>query len=199
MYVIYRQYSRDERPGESFIERCPLYGWTNDKKMIKLFLQQRSKDKYKIIKVSKEDIECDYEEPMNRSMMLDILQLQSVSIDEKMYFISTDNEVQTWEFKLHQMFEDAASLESIKGDGNYLELFHNIKEEYTDALAVLGYVPRELEALFPAAVLSMDEFEAELDSRHSCGDANKSLETASAKDKVIFSAEAFIKIFKDEM
>lgn len=199
MYLIYRVYSRDERPDESFLERQILYGWTKHKCLIKIFFQQRSKSKYKVIKIHKDDLEKFYSEPLDDTTKLDILPLRSRYSDDLVKLISTDKELSEWEYKLRTMLEDVASLESVKGSEHCLELFANIDDKYKDALSFIGYTPREMESLFPSSVLSMDEFESELYSRHSDGNIKSSMNAVDPKDQVIFSLEAFIKIMKDDM
>lgn len=186
-YMIYRVYSKLERPDDTLSERIVFYGWTMFKDWVKLFLKQRSKDKYQIVKVDDDKLTDDGDIP-SIDTRLDSLLLISSQTNERIYIITTDKEIAEYESKIHQLFRDLSSLNSINGNGDYLNMIYNLAEKYKDALDFLGYSPREFEYIFPPSINADDEFETELRMNHN-----------SIIDKISISVESFIKVMKDDM
>lgn len=180
-YIIYRAYSIDERPDDTIDERNILFAWTNDKHLLKMFMQQRNPEKYRINRCHREDLERYYSDIDTKDMKLDLLPLRSKSTDGFIYIISTKKELDEFQGKVRELMDNLSSLEVIKGGGNYLDMIYNLEEKYSDALNFLGYTPREFQAFFTSGFDSYSE----------------------SNDPVIFnyiySAEAFIKVMLDDM
>lgn len=193
-YMIYRVYSKLERPDENLSERTVFYGWTFYKDLLKLFLKQRDRSKYRVIKLDDEQIIDDYNELPSIDMRLDTLLLTSAKTNEKVYIITTDNEITLYESKVHELFSKLSSLETIKGNGNYLDMFYNLIGKYKLALDFLGYSPREFEYIFPPSISSDEEFESNLHAKHS-----GHYTSMKVIDKITISVESFIKVMKDDM
>lgn len=180
MYLIFRVYSEKERPNESKDERSVFYGWTNKKLMLKMFFRQRDENKYRVFKTTIDEIARRLLDPPEKDTELDFLNLKSRN-GSSLAFIATDNEVGEYENRIQEMFRELSSLSTIKGTGNYLEMFYNLLDPYSSALSTIGYIPPEIEAMFSTYS------DAYTDSY------------SSIFNKVIYSAESFVKVMKEDL
>lgn len=215
-YLVYRVYTKEERPDRE--DRNVLYGWSTNKSIIKAFQKQRSKDKYRVIKMSRDDIVRTFSEEIDDTdAMIDFIKLKSAKTHEVIYLFMTLNEMRETEKKIQKMFLDQASLERIPGNGNYLELFMNLDDYYADALFFIGYRPREVDILFPSAdprddYASVDRIEQQIDQAYDglYGFPQEELRRSTdsvvglsiiedVANKICYSVESFIKVMREDM
>lgn len=212
-YLVYRVYTRDERP--NIDERASFYGWSNNKSMIKAFTSQRSKKKYKILKVDQDEIARRFSEEIDdEEAALDFVKIKSASTHEEIFFITTMNELKETEKRIQRMFIDQASLSGIDGKGNYLEMFMNLDDYYADALYYIGFRPPEVDILFPSAdyhddysnitkieELIDDAYDGKYQSPAEVRD-NRIPGLVAIEDvanKIYYSVESFVKVLKDDL
>lgn len=212
-YLVYRVYTRDERP--NIDERASFYGWSNNKSMIKAFTSQRSKKKYKVLKVDQDEIARRFSEEIDdEEAALDFVKIKSASTHEEIFFITTMNELKETEKRIQRMFIDQASLSGIDGKGNYLEMFMNLDDYYADALYYIGFRPPEVDILFPSAdyhddysnitkieELIDDAYEGKYQSPGEVRD-NRIPGLVAIEDvanKIYYSVESFVKVLKDDL
>lgn len=215
-YLVYRVYSKEERP--DIEDRHILYGWSTSKSIIKAFRKQRNKDKYRVIKMTNDDIIRTFSEEIDDTdAMIDFIKLKSAKTHEVVYLFMTLNEMRETEKKIQKMFLNQASLDSIPGDGNYLELFMNLDDYYADALFFIGYRPREVDILFPSAdprddYASVDRIEQQIDQAYEelYGFPQEELRRTTdnviglsniedVANKICYSVESFIKVMREDM
>lgn len=216
-FLIYRIYSKKEMSSDNNKYRAVLYGWTENKAVLKGFLEQRNPKKYRSIKITSEDIEEKFSEnTLDSENRIDILKLKSVTSKNDISFFTTLKEMREAEIKIQQYFHDLSSLSDIEGNYNYLDLFCNINDYYKVALEFLGFRPQELDIIFPSAseydsYSNIFKTEEQIES---CYDEfvvyddtdtkvfNK-LPGLSAIDdvanKILYSLESFVKILVDDL
>ena len=192
----------------------PIYAWTNNKKMVKWFIEQRNHKKYRVIKARYIDIERKFSEYSNQIALykLEFMKLKSAKDGKFYYFITTANELKEYESHCQDMFSYLSSAEKI--DNNRIEYFMNIlgnfEKKYADALNMIGYIPKELESLFPGGEDSLDWINHGIDASYEDMDVEEfrktrnlpGIENSSEDDiyrKIIYSMESFIRIMKDDM
>lgn len=215
-YLVYRIYHNSEC--SDFTDRSRFYGWSTNKNIIKAFRKQRNQKKYKIIKMSENEISKTFSEDIDDiDAMIDYIKLRSVKTNEKMTLFLTLNEMRETEKKIQRMFLDQASLSRIQGTGNYLQMFLHLDNYYADALYFIGFRPREVDDLFPSAdyhddYSSIEKIEEEIDAAYEemyqfpRETVKKTTESAvglavieDASNKIYYSLESFIKVMKDDM
>lgn len=215
-YLVYRIYTKEERPNAD--ERSVLYGWSMNKSIIKAFCNQRNKDKYMVIRMSNDDIIRTFSEEIDDTdAMIDFIKLKSAKTHEVIYLFMTLNEMRETEKKIQKMFLDQAALENIPDDGNYLNLFMNLKDYYADALFFIGFRPREVDVIFPSAdprddYASIDRISQQIDEAYDglFGYPQEELrrnpenivgmsKIEDVANKICYSIESFIKVMRDDM
>ncbi len=214
-YLIFRTFSKEERPNVS--ERSVFFAWSIDKNVVKAFLSQRDKKKYKVMKIKNEVIRKEFSEDLIfKETELDFIKLRSVKSGEEITFFTTGDELRETEIKIQRKFHNASSLENLKGNYNYLEMIMHLDKFYFDALDFLGYRPPELDSLYPSA--------DERDNFSNLYDIEESIEMAYGEyyshrsefyeyhllplgtnvvddvaSKIIYSLESFIMILKNDL
>lgn len=215
-YLVYRVYTKEERPDRE--DRNVLYGWSTNKSIIKAFQKQRSKDKYRVIKMSRDDIVRTFSEEIDDTdAMIDFIKLKSAKTHEVIYLFMTLKEMRETEKKIQQLFLNQASLERIPGDGNYLELFMNLDDYYGDALFFIGYRPKEVDILFSSAdprddYASINRVSDQIDQAYDelYGFPQEELRRPTdnviglsviedVANKICYSIESFIKVMREDM
>lgn len=219
-YLIFRVYPKNDEEHRN--NRTVLFGWTTSKDVLKAFMEQRDKRKYRSIKLSQSDIEEKFSEDVtDAEKMIDIIKLKSSKTYEEIPFFSTPEELRETEIKIQRYFHELSSLSSIKGNGyhvnDYINMFYNLDDYYKSALEYLGFRPSEMDILFPSADVNddysnlskvEDQIEGAYDrfmNNHSTEEVQQieSLPGLSAIDdvanKIIYSLESFIKILKDDL
>lgn len=210
VYLIYRTYNEKERPRVSARERNVLYGWSNSKHVMKVFMAQRSSKKFKAVKIDKDDINCNI---LDENNMIDYVSLKSESGNTIDLFL-TKNELVEAERSIKDSLKDLCRLvDRNKGKPNTLELYMNLNEMYLDPLQFLGFIPPELEILFP----SIDEYRESNDSMFDIdnmidGNCTEDISYDSSSnytcnfdsinditDRINYSAETFIRAMKNNM
>lgn len=215
-YLVYRIYHKSECSDST--DRSRFYGWSTNKNIIKAFRKQRNQKKYKIIKMSENEISKIFSENIDDiDAMIDYIKLRSAKTNEKMSLFLTLNEMRETEKKIQRMFLDQAALSRIPGTGNYLQIFLHLDNYYADALHFIGFRPREVDDLFPSAdyhddYSSIEKIEEEIDAAYEemyqfpREIVKKSTESAvglavidDVSNKIYYSLESFIKVMKDDM
>ena len=216
-YLVYRAYSEKERPGVPLSDRFVLYGWSTNKSTIKAFFEQRTKKKYKVKKVYEEDVWRYTGTESDPSYLIDFVDLKSNSTGDTISLFMTKNELRETQVKIHQYFTDLCRLvEKDRGKMNLLELYINIDDYYLDPLQYIGFKPPELDILFDSVEYResddpMYEIESLINSAYDeafdvphevyyhDGKIPGFSTLPSVSDKILYSAESFIKILKDDM
>lgn len=217
IYVIHRIYNKDEiRYNNSSKSR--IYGWSNNKNIIKAFISQRNKNKYYVEKMygSSEEILDGYYNDLDNENMINYIKLKSVNSDQEFYLFMTAVEMQEAEINIQKYFRDLCCISDIEGRGNYLEMFMNIDRYYSDALDFIGYRPPEISAMYqsmdptddPGDIIGITELIENAysgscispyeDMRNSCKPLGLLMFTDVAS-KILYSIESFIKVLRDEL
>ena len=188
-YIVLRCYSSLERPEDTADERIILYGWSCSKAVIKAFISQRSKEKYRITKILKSVLEERFPNiDLCKDNKIDMVELYSSNNGNKYKILMTQKELDEVKGKIVSMFKDYSNLVSIhNGDTNILELFLNLKKPYTRALEYLGFDTST--AYTYDSDDSYDRYEEYDINRYS----------SSVFDKIIYSIESFIMVMKNDM
>jgi hypothetical protein len=190
--------------------------------MIKLFIEQRSRDKYQIYKMDEDKVKYLYSNDAaspidDKNRMIDFVQLQSVSGDTY-YFITTGFELCNAEKLIQRMVRKHCSFDKSNNIEKTVKLFMCLKDEYIELLYYIGYRPKELDILFPSAdyndnIDNIQSVEDCIDDAyeipynkiknniidslgHRPGGLNTIPDIAS---KIVYSFEAFIKVLKDDL
>ena len=217
IFLVYRIYSNKER-GDANI-RSLLYGWSPKKSIVKAFLSQRTKGKYKVIKTygDRDEIQVEQQD-LDVNNMINYVKLKSAQTNEDFHLFMTADEMQEAEKRIQRYFRDLCSISEIKGDVDvYLEMFLNIEEYYADALDFIGYRPPEISAMFPSGdfrddpgdIMGLDELIEEAYS----GGATYPKETFDRYDpvlpglstltdvatKILYSIESFVKVLRNDL
>ena len=214
IYLVYRVYSKKERP--DYNSRIIFYGWTNSKNVIKAFFQQRNKSKYYVCKTSMEELgERFSENNLEYNNFIDYLPLRFVSTGEKINFFMTIDEMHEAEIKIQRYFREKCELVTIdKGKTHLLNLFMNLDDYYVNALEYIGFIPPEINELFPSANPLEDNIE---DIEDMISDGYDTYYGAPAEHlehlstppgisimdkvytKILYSVESFVKILKEDL
>ena len=216
-YLVYRVYSEKERPRIPLNDRIVLYGWSSSKSIIKAFFEQRSKKKYKVKKVLEEDAYMHMGAELDPMYCIDYIDLKTSSTDETITLFMTKNELKEAQVAIHNYFSDLCRLvERDNGKMHLLELYINIDDYYLDPLQYIGFKPPELDILFD----SVEYRESDDPAYDIEGLINSAYDSAydvphetvyhdglipgfstlpSISDKILYSAESFIKVLKNDM
>ena len=193
-----------------------FYGWSVYRKAIKTFLKQRKKSKY-LVKVGKyHDLELmEGVLDTNASLyMLDTISLPSQS-GHDMILLTTKHELNLFEKDLALQLKDYCSMDKVDNGNDiqtYVTMYELLLDEYQIPLQTIGYYPHELEEMYGS---EEDDTRAYLDAVYddiSSLDYDTKLSMMLAKaplrnqylssgllSKIIYSAEAFIKVMRDRM
>lgn len=224
LYLIFRVYSKKEQPKLEY--RSKFWGWTIDKNILKAFLSQRDKKKYKVItQITEEATEefkrmVDNNGYLDRDHMLDIIKLRSAANGKIMNIFSTSGELYQYEIGIQKRMKELSSLSAIngiKGSGiNILELFVNLNDEYADALYRIGYRPPDIDILGDNAFYGAGELDDDIEEQIGdayCGYNESPSELAEGFHKqppglanledpahmILYSVESFIMILKEDL
>lgn len=216
-YLIYRVYSKKERPDTD--NRAVLYGWTNSKDVAKAFMKQRSSDKYHLVKLSDEELEekTTSDEFTDSNTMIDYVRLKSAKTHEEVSLFITRNELKEAELSIQSKFHEMSSIARITGNGDYLNMIFNLDDYYLNALIYLGYRPPELDILYPSAD-ERDNFSTLYDVEESIEEAYAGMSEnppdgtseryqsvpglmtiSDVASKIIYSLESFIKVLINDL
>ena len=212
-YIVYRVFNRKERPW--FDNTSRIYGWTNNKNILKAFMQQRDNRKYISYEMDKDELgEMFSSTSLPAETMIDLTtSLKSATSGEPIPFFSTDSEFIEAQKKIIRLFEDLSSLsniESKKRDTKYfVDMYTNIKDKYTDALHYIGYRPKEIDILYDSMIEEADAI-YRLDTSHELrgprefdyqrGDMERGYSVLSdVSEKIIYSIESFIKVLREDL
>lgn len=203
VYAIYRNRFRTKED--------PIYGWTESKSAARMFLEERKKKKYTIMKSRYKELQkrfSEFEDQLDR-YRLDLVRFKSAKDGKDYYLISTLNELKSYEMNCQDLFRYMSSTEKI--DPNrieyFLDLVANIQKEYASALNIIGFVPREFESLFPGED-SMEWVQHGIDSSYEDIDIreyHKRYEmpgraaTNEIYMRIIYSLESFIRVMKEDL
>lgn len=144
VYAVFRVYSRKERNDPK--ERQVFYGWSNSKQVIKVFMKQRSPDKYRVVKLHGDDRDnySFHPEEDELDSMIDFVKLKSAANHEEVLFFSTLRELREAEIKIQERFHEMCSIP----DERLLTLYQHIDPYYLEALEVLGFRPKEIDMMY---------------------------------------------------
>ncbi len=214
IYLVYRVYSKKERPEHEAREH--FYGWTNNKNVIKAFFQQRDKNKYQVYKTDLEEIgEKFADNNLESNSFIDYLPLKFASTGEEIKFFMTTDEMQEAEVGIQRYFREKCELVTIdRGKTRLLNLFMNLDDYYADALEYIGFIPPEVNELFPTANPLEDNIE-DIEDMLSDGydtyygapvERTEHLTKApglcmldKVYMKILYSVESFVKVLRKEL
>lgn len=196
-FIVYRVYNRKERP--SFKNNSRMYGWTDNKKVLKAFLRQRDKKKYAFIEMDKDEMMEKFSDnfPPEDGMINYIRVKSSQSLEEITLFM-TENELVEAEKKIQKMFLDLCSVGNIKAVeeiGYFLNMIVNLKKKYVDALAFIGYRPTEIDILFD----SIEDLEARENIFNIYSHYLEPKWEEDISRITIYSIESFIKVMSEDL
>ena len=143
IYVIFRVYKDEPK-------RNHVYGWCEIKEIGKAFMKQRTPGKYKMVKMTSEDLAKYFSESsMELSNQIDRYMIDSVHSSDPITFFSTADEMKEAEANIQRYFRELPQLiERADGRSEVVELFIHLKEKYAIALDYLGFRPPEVEAIY---------------------------------------------------
>lgn len=199
-FIIYRVYNSEERL--MAIRNTRLYGWTDNKKVLKAFLKQRDESKYTFVEMDEEEVGRVFSESSPPTDgMINYIKLKSSKTDEETTLFMTPNELIEIEKKIQMMFEELCSINNFPFANEekeilyFVNLIMNIKEKYFEALYYIGYRPREIDMIFD----HVDEPYA----REQLLDLSYGHYLYPASDDiskiVIYSLESFVKVMIDDL
>jgi hypothetical protein len=198
-----------------------VYGWTESKKIAWAFMKQRSPNKYKVVKMTSEQIaEMFSETIMESSNQLDYFKIRSAKTGDEVVFFTTMEEMNEAETKIQRYFRELPHLiEHADGREEVVHLFVRLKNKFAEALDFIGFRPPEVELLYDrddwvgddgegsiegiCDVIEQAYADKTIDEYRNGWDCNKRPLSASATSdvytKLIISLESFIMILKEEM
>jgi len=217
LYIIYRVYNKKDRPDNDV--GPILYGWSNNKNVVKAFMNQRDKNKYYVEKMSDANIneimEGSYND-LDVNNMIDYIKLRSSKTHEEICFFMTSNEMQEVEKRIQRYFRDLCSISNIIGNGKYLEMYMYLDRYYIDALELIGYRPPEISVICQSAdyrddpgdivgitMLIEDAYSGVNISPSEIFEHRNKLPGLSTlydiSSKILYSIESFIKVMIDDL
>lgn len=146
-YMIFRIPTQRERD-DGAIPR--FWGWSKSRTAVKVFLKQRNREKYKIVKMDEDMISDEFSEnEMSLDTMLNYVELGDTQSGEMISFFTTKVEMQEAEIKIQKLMMDICSFDRIGGDVTpYVNIMIALKEELQDLLEFVGFCPKEFVDLF---------------------------------------------------
>ena len=217
IYLIIRIYLDSERQSPSLYGTDRFYAWTYNKKLVKAFLDQRNKNKYRVLKIPFNEVPPKYQDELFDNNRLDVAPLRSIKNKDNsiVYFISTMDEIIESKIKIHRIFHDLCLLSKMKFNNKrsldyYLEMIASLKSKYFHALDYIGYRPRELmdkyDRIHEDTIDGIaDEISIYYD-RHIETHHQKSLKPIPMKlyfddvsKEIFYSLEAFVKVLRHEL
>lgn len=215
-YMIYRVYSKSERPDMG--SRSVFFGWTRSKDVRDAFLSQRDKKKYKCVKMYDEDIAEIYSEDVaDESTMIDFVSLKFASNpQEHIPFFTTSTELKNAEINIQKYFNDLCSLDNIANIDNIITMFVHLDNYYADALEYIGFRPPILESMFTRAgymegELEIDRLESSIETAYDGSIMHPEEEYKSEHNipglsmlddvckQILYSVESFIKVLREDL
>lgn len=191
------------------------FAWTYDKTILKLFLEQRNEN-YKAVRSNRDEIQKIFNRNGNESeRMIDFIILKSVSTGIEFKLFTTADELRTTEKLIQRLVNDKATLfnitNSIEKIEKYVKILMNLKDNFYNALYLIGFRPPEVLALFKPDEHQMFEIDDAIDASYEGGwlspnEYNSYWNGENRKKfysihllsdlytKVLYSLEAFIKI-----
>lgn len=214
IYCIYRIYTAEERPDPD--QRVVFYGWTDSKDVEKAFFLQRSKKKYKSVRLDEEDaIEIYADLPQQfEEMALDYVELRSVQDQNQIVpFFTTMTELQETEIRIQRMVRDVCSFPHPSRE--IIQAFIHIDRKYGDALHFIGFRPPQVDELYDSADQEDDitgdtKTLAQIETAYMGGFEYPDIPPTAGKipgltgidepcKRVLYSLEAFIKVLKEDL
>jgi len=127
-----------------------VYGWCEIKEIGKAFMKQRTRGKYRMVKMTSEDLARYFSDSgMDISNQIDRYMIDSVHSSEPIAFFSTADEMKETEVNIQRYFRELPKLiERAEGRPEVINLFIHLKDKYAYALDYLGFRPPEVEALY---------------------------------------------------
>lgn len=193
-YKIYRVYSPEEKQVHGLTDEDAFYvGWTTSKKMVKAFFDQRDPRKYNVEEYELEDEDAkmyDFEKVWE----LDILLLKSNHTNELVPLVTSSIEMNNSLRSIDEMFKNQSMICNV--DDKVLvswSIFAQLKNEYQEALHIIGYRQEEEEILYDSVDDPYDPDQYEAADR--CIIPPKSVPFEAS----VSSLESFIKVMEFDM
>lgn len=149
IFLIYRIYNKKEI--EDGFENH-LYGWSDSAALIKLFLMQRDYKKYRVDKITDEELAEELSENnLDEELKMNYVNLISVKNNTEVKFYTNKYELQEIEVRIQDYFNSLCSLNDYEYNTivSIVMMLSNLDYIYEEALDVIGYRPPEMDSLFP--------------------------------------------------
>lgn len=160
IYIIFRVYRNDRLKNFE-------YAWTKNKNMAKAFKAQRTDEKFKVARVTSEDLARIYSDTtMERERELKIKAVFCKSTNDYVRLVTTDMEMNDAKAKLKKLFAELSdpsrnlgvySLES------QMNLYRSIRPEFLRALEYFGFRPPAMDSYFDSVEDDYSSFPSEED------------------------------------
>lgn len=145
-YFVFRKYPAEH---VDWVE----FGWTPSKSMMKAFMMQRDKEKYRVFRANEYKLARDFgENQRDYADELKLIRVKSVRGRDEYAIITTENELIEAKAHLLDDLRDLAALSRTNDefDPMLLGAFLCLYEQYHDALEYLGFHPKEVDATYQA-------------------------------------------------
>ena len=141
VYYVYRKGDNEDHHS--------LFGWTYNKSILKAFLKQRGGKYYFSEKYLSDHTTGEHDD----TSMLQILKLKSCQTGDDIPIVTTEDEKLMFESEIQRYFDMLSRFDELAAeyDVDILDLVHhvsNLKDEYSDALHLLGYRPIEISSVY---------------------------------------------------
>ena len=208
-YIIYRV--SELHPNEAHIH-C----WTNTKRIAKAFLQQRDRKKYRMRKISLDEIgESHGENDFPFDTQINCVKLKSSQTGDDFILFMPIYELNHAEKNIQRMMIDQTSLirnpDIEKNLIYFVTMLVNLDQVYQDALEFIGYRPTEVDYIFDQVSSRVDDLCDTIDlaygenynPREYIHDMNDKIPGLSmiedVSKQILYSLESFIKVMKHDM
>lgn len=209
VYAVFRIYSRKEREDPN--ERSIFYGWSSSKNVVNVFLQQRDPKKYQSVKMDPEEVYC-INDLMEPDTMIDFVKLRTAENHEEIHFYTTLREMQEAEVSIQERFHELCSIP----DEYTLKMFLHLDPYYLKALELLGFRPKEVDAIYDTSddrdnyntlALAKDEIEEAYNgfAAYPPDDHERyqyppgQMMLSNIGDKLIYSMENFVSALREDL
>lgn len=206
VYLVFRCYSTAERPNTDSPYCVVFYGYTYSKDVVKAFISQRDKSKYKWIKEDTEVAEEKLDQLYDTDRMIDFVKMKSATTGETIPIFITATELHEAEVRIQQEFYDLPNLvDRDKGGTTLINLYLNLKERYKDILEYIGFIPPELddpgvydeiEESINEAYSGYSEYPSE-EAKHELGFPGTTMLSDTYK-KSLYSVESILKALRND-
>lgn len=213
IYVVFRVYGPKERQSRDLVSLNPFgrdngahfYGWTPSKATVKAFLEQRSKHKYVVQEVDRDELFSTHGDRPSDDLLIDMIQLRSNKLGTDVVFFTTPEEKEGIEKRIQKLFRELSSLDSIWQEdltkspvSDFVNAIVNLLPGYANALHYIGYRPDVIDMVYD----SVQDHDADDDLFELPTSPSNQRNEWTVDDPckvIIYSLESVIKVIRDEL